>query len=233
MRRKKRTIPYDFESYRILTNEITEFNAENKEWPKYRYGTVTSSPWKYPNKVLKINYRIEFTSSMTANVEFAFDHPISHKPVKHAAEAMLGRFNGSPRWRIQCPIATHRWCWKSLSSLWSGKEEKLGCQNCGGVRRYAKVIETKIVPYRKDPSKITYILSKAGATDSQKKNALIALEKLSNKFKKMTDNYNVLTFSERQYYKKLRVLLFPSKKIRAAYMPSSKHGIPLPFQREF
>lgn len=231
--RKKRTIPYDFECCRILTSQIPELKSDNKDWPKHRFGTIETWPHKYPDKKLKIHYRFEFTSSASASFDFIFNHPRLKREVKNAAEATLARFRGGWEWRFKCTISKYRWCRGIQSSLWIGLEEKMGCQDCAKIKRYSKIVEDKIRRYRKDPSRVTYILSSLKATEAQKKSALIALEKLSNKFRKMTDSYYVLTFIERQYYKKLRVLLFPSKKIRAIFTPSAKHGIPLPFQRNF
>jgi len=229
----KRQVPYDFESWRIISKDLTELNATNKDWPKYRFGTVTTSPAKYPSRTLEIHYRIEFITESIANLEFAFNHPRLGKEVKHAAEAKLGGYRGRlgivPTWYFACTMQKHKWCWKNGTSLWLGAEEKLACQNCAHIKRYSKVIEDRLTKYRKNPSLIPYTLSKAGASEKQKKYAILALEKLSRKFVKMTDNYNVLSVEERNYYRKLRVVLFPSKKIIAAFIASNKYDIPLPF----
>lgn len=239
--RPPRQVPYDFECHRILSTEIRHLDDESKEWPKYRFGTLTTSPVKYPDKVLTVHYRVEFTSNQSASVEFAFTHPRLGKEVKHTAEATLGPVKRKPgtiqnpsiRWYLHCPYKKHKWCFKTNSALWLGREEKLSCQNCAGIKRYSKIIEGFIIKFRKDPSLIPYTLSKAGSKESQKKYALIALEKLYNKFKKMTDNYALLTVPERNYYSKLRVVLFPSKKIINSYQPSVRHEMPLPFQANY
>lgn len=231
--RPKRQVPYDYESWRIISKDLTELNAENKEWPKYRYGTVTTAPLRYSEKKLHIHYRIEFASESLAVLEFAFHHPRLGRDVKHAAEVKLERLRGYLNWRFQCTMQKHKWCWKYGTTLWLGAEEKLACQNCARIKRYSKVLEVNIIKFRKDPSLIPYTLSNAGATEKQKKYALIALEKLSNKFRKMTDNYALLNLHDRIYYKKLRVILFPPKRIRASFVASSKYDVPLPFQRDF
>lgn len=223
--RRKRKILYDYECYRILAQDLLLLESPNKDWPKVKYGTVTTATEQNPGNKLEVHYSVEFTSSQTAKVEFRFYDPFLQGQQEQSLNLIIGHKTGRIKWRFECPMQTSKWCQRIRPSLWLGKFG-WACQECGKIKRYSKVIEDQLIRYRKDPPLITSILISPLATERQKRFAFIALEKLSNRFKKMTNNYENLTPQERNYYKKLRSLLFsnhhhfkPSEKLKDAPLP--------------
>lgn len=227
MKRERKRLN-DLETYRILSKDIEGLKSQDIHWPPVKYGTIKSSPKKGLTKTIEVHYAATFHSSGLAVVSLAYNHPFSDLPVKQEVWAHLQSKYGRLQWRWECPKKSSKNCWEYPPGLWLGKEKEFSCQSCADIRRVALDLEANLSIYRKNVELIPAVLSNPAAKETKKRFALIALEKLTNKFKKMTKRYETLTFEELRYYKRLTTLLYPANTRGKVFKPSEKKGPPLP-----
>lgn len=221
----------DFNAYRIHSKDFHEFWVQERSWPKIRFGTVKTSPWSDGNKILEVHYKVEFLNELQSAVELVYIDPFTGKECRQNVDVSRETRRSYLKWCFDCPIKVSKWCRQKQTTLWLGKLERFSCQECGKIVRASMSKESELRFYRKEPSKALTVLTNQNAREKQKKLAYLALEKLSNKFKKMTKNYETLTVSEKRYYAKLRDLIYPTKEIKKAYERSRVlYDQPLPFQ---
>jgi hypothetical protein len=234
MPHKNPLIVYDYEAYVIYVNYFPELKFNKIVLDRPQYGSIETLTKGNKGPFLHIDYQITFLSSGFASIDMVWVDPWTREQRRQTIEASLVPACRQLLWHIDCFSKSHKECSGKRMSSWLGKTGKFMCQNCGKVRRFAKTIERDIAPFRKNPALIIATMNSPFATERKKKNALIALEKLNNRFKKMTDNYENLTPWERKYYKKLRYVLFYPDRKKGSFKPSKRlDSAPLPFQSNF
>jgi hypothetical protein len=88
--KKKSDRLYDHSAWRFIDQQFTHLFDKDQEFPKRKYGQITTAPWNIPTRAMQLNYCVEFISTGYASVDLEFLDPVTEEERKQRIYAESG-----------------------------------------------------------------------------------------------------------------------------------------------